>query len=727
MQTSIRSQTPRLVTISANPSSTSIPPLNHGVQIDREVVVTSHTKHPGRRASYSPISPVSSTFGHARAQSQETRRASVNRWDPSGRSMKRLSKLSVGQGQMEHIDPVVWDTNSESMKALAEFLMTREPPPTNWISMHSDDESSLGEMKKFKMFESLKKKKKKNRAPKTPKFFKLPDSAVAASTIQGCRHIAISIPLEHDYPELLKPSSITPNKRPKSAPRLHGSDKGAVTVLKPLVEVRESNSYSPPLANGGNSVESERVRPTSVSTPPIDILGIEATRTLERYYQQLHQQQQRAATERKRPETSRGQTPVGEPSIATSKANSRQSIGTIYSSLVMSTPGHSRDVSGTSTVPVVIPNAGLCLDLPRRGSSKSTIPVSIEHELRIASTKVASFELEKKLQSQKSSSPSLTSDSSQVPTIFGTATAESARTYSSPGPQYFSRSNTPLASAAPTKKLPDLPRGADGQVIRPSTAPLSKSNSANSQKSAKRSASFKDCTVESVETSKQSRQDRVKARKLRDLAAIRGEVDEDDTTPSIPPLNQTPKTSRSSKHRTSGDSVNKRDLNRMSEIMLVANLAPFTGTILSSDLPSPPPTRKRISKQPSSTSTVVRIPTPPRSLHDVDFASDSDTIPFPRPRASRTTVSNSPNRALDARRQERRTKRNMTLHEKELDARLSKIEKDNQLLLSTLKDIATAFGQLGSLLPAEVEDVGMEPLMRELSGGSKGREMVEVR
>lgn len=69
----------------------------------------------------------------------------------------------------------------------------------------------------------------------------------------------------------------------------------------------------------------------------------------------------------------------------------------------------------------------------------------------------------------------------------------------------------------------------------------------------------------------------------------------------------------------------------------------------------------------------------------------------------------------------------MTLHEKELDARLSKIEKDNQLLLSTLKDIATAFGQLGSLLPAEVEDVGMEPLMRELSGGSKGREMVEVR
>jgi len=34
---------------------------------------------------------------------------------------------------------------------------------------------------------------------------------------------------------------------------------------------------------------------------------------------------------------------------------------------------------------------------------------------------------------------------------------------------------------------------------------------------------------------------------------------------------------------------------------------------------------------------------------------------------------------------------------------------------------------LGKLLPAEVEDVGMEPLMRELSGGSNGRARVEIR
>lgn len=98
---------------------------------------------------------------------------------------------------------------------------------------------------------------------------------------------------------------------------------------------------------------------------------------------------------------------------------------------------------------------------------------------------------------------------------------------------------------------------------------------------------------------------------------------------------------------------------------------------------------------------------------------------------------------LETRRQERRTKRNLSLREKELDARLSKIERDNAVLLQTLGGIARSFGQLhrvtrGSRLSlgdryreGEVEEgrgVGekerekreelrlMEPVVREMQG-----------
>lgn len=70
----------------------------------------------------------------------------------------------------------------------------------------------------------------------------------------------------------------------------------------------------------------------------------------------------------------------------------------------------------------------------------------------------------------------------------------------------------------------------------------------------------------------------------------------------------------------------------------------------------------------------------------------------------------------------------MTLHEKELDARLSKIEKDNAMLLHTLSAIANSFGQFNRFMPESrgggiglVQDgtAGIEPLMRELQGNAR--------
>jgi hypothetical protein len=71
---------------------------------------------------------------------------------------------------------------------------------------------------------------------------------------------------------------------------------------------------------------------------------------------------------------------------------------------------------------------------------------------------------------------------------------------------------------------------------------------------------------------------------------------------------------------------------------------------------------------------------------------------------------------LDSRRQERRAKRNMSVKEKELDARLKNIERDNLALMSTLSGIATSFQELNKLYPK-----GAAKKERALLEGVKGR------
>ena len=734
MQSSVRSETPRQVTISANPSSVSVP-VNGGLQIDREVVVTSHTKHPGRRTSPSRQTTYSNQNGHARSHSEEPRRAGLNRPESyrlPERSMKRQSRQEMGSQMLR-------DTSRDNMKALAEFLMTKEPPPNNWMSIHSDDEMSLRTMKKFKVFGSLKKKKKKKRVSKSPKFMQLPDTAVAATTLQGCRHIAISIPLEHDYPELFR-SSAEPDRRPKSAPRLYTTDRGTVTVLKPVAEVRESLSFSPSQGNSGNSVEIGRLRATSVATPPIEVLGVEATRTLERYYLQLHRQQQRAArADGKRP-VSRGRTFLTDSPVSP-KPDQRNSNGTVYSNATSATIlGHSREVSSISTAPSDLPNLATRPDLsPLISSNKPTLPTSIVEEMKFESTRMASpLEHSKSQPPLASSDGSLRSDSSAGQTVLATGTAEMAMGYHSPGPQYFSRSNTPLASsAAPTKKLPDLPVGPDGLTIRPSTS-ISSRHRASPTGSPTGSRQVSSPTS----PTHQSRQERVKARKQRDVMAAAIHA------PQVAHLDSSIPTKHSRGRASTAPSATPKRAAKISvtPIMLVANLLPFTGLVLPSDLPSPSPSHRMQMlvgtggdrANSSSTPSDTKTHTPPHSIHEIELdGDDSDTIPsssksyrkdlfsggvarakslnttntstthnntnsnltsLPNTLANPTiTTNNNINSTLETRRQERRAKRNMTLHEKELDIRLSRIEKDNRVLLCALRGIAGSFGELGRL------------------------------
>jgi hypothetical protein len=632
-------------------------------------------------------------------------------------------------------DPSMLESNRDSMKALADFLMTKEPPPNNFMSMASDDEMSILPVKKsaFKIFGRQKSKK-----AKAPKLMQLPDSAVAAKTIEGARHIAISIPIEHDH---LDGTPSEPPSRPHSAPRLQSErpDRGAVTVLKPVVEVRESgSSYLPTESGSDNRNENRDSRAESVITPAAELLGPETTRTLENYYTQLNHQQRRArAAEAKAAIKSEPRThssyvvvpPVDLVRQDSQRSDPRHSGGTVYSTASMTTaPGHSRGVSSVSTAPSSSGPSGVRIDLPPRISSMSKIPLSLEAELaqahKLATERAAKEDPPRSsVLSVKSGNETLgsgTSSSQTRPTVFSTGTAETAKGYNFTGivGTQTPKSQTPRpSSSAPTKKLPDLP---EVHISRPSTSPAKAK--AVSDITANRSSSLRDKNEEAVATSGQSRQERVKARKQRDMAALWSRTD-NAATPSISQVVAPQATAvappRNSRRRTASQELApEKTVITVSPIMVVANLAPFTGLVLQSDLPSPPSKSSLRKKQSSSTSTIRNVSkgthTPPRSMNS-SYGSDSDTIPRSHSR-SRSSV-------LETRRQERRAKRNMTLHEKEMDARMTKIERDNMMLLNTLSGIASSFGDLNRLLPRT--QLQMQAQLRRTSGLLESREVVE--
>lgn len=194
MQSSVRSEPPHLGDILRAFS-------NDSVHINKEVSITSsRVPTPIQKASISSMPPIHIRPQTARVSSMPYggSAAPVSRWN----SMSKSEKSSLFQFQMRpgtgrrpsSVDPDLLESNRESMKALSDFLMTREPPPNNWMSIQSsDDDKSLHSLKRsaYNLFGKGKKKKSK-----TPRLMRLPDSAVAARTREGARHIAISIPIE---------------------------------------------------------------------------------------------------------------------------------------------------------------------------------------------------------------------------------------------------------------------------------------------------------------------------------------------------------------------------------------------------------------------------------------------------------------------------------------------------------------------------------------------------
>lgn len=618
--------------------------------------------------------------------------------------------------------------------------------------------------------------RKISRKKKGQRLMQLPDSAVAAKTLGGYRHIAISIPIEHDHLDHDRPVRPLPTRSGSFKP---SSGPGAVTIMKPVEETRESDSShrSSPPRNSDGKINSVRPNDGSFVTPAAELLGPETARTLENYYNQLHRQQKlkAQATQAAKPGDglrSQRNSYVAIPSSDVKRqdiqwTDPRHSGGTVYSAASISTPRrHSGGISNVPTVPSTTAISGLRLELPIRSSSVSKIPKSILEELAQVPSSVNDTSREKRPAS------SLISEHSPVFSSPVIGTAETAQGYSAAAGIQKSRSHTPILlspSPAPTRDLPDVPESPCIPAFLPSPSPplgpevsQSKASSVATTKNVAvcndfetQSKSVKR-TDQSVPATIQNRQERVKARKARDVAALREKrinreplsdaanvaninhattsTAHSGATPSSN-ARPTPSSGPTEERRFSRERLRRRSQNSLSAIMLVADLAPNLSTSKSQ---SPPKQRlrKRISDSNSTSLSAKGTPTPPRSFVS-SINSDSDTFPD----CARSAVSSprSISRSgLDVRRQERKAKRNATLQERDMEARLAKVERDNAMFLSTLSGIAKSFTELHRLMPQRrrgeaqsmekelrtgpegtiLEVQRLEPVMRELQAGA---------
>ena len=592
--------------------------------------------------------------------------------------------------------------------------------------------------------------RKKQKRPNPPKLLRLPDSAVSAKTISGARHIAISIPIQYDYLEErmspLRQHPVQRYKRPSPVP-------GAVIVLKPYVslspvhETQESQSQALRSEDQAKR-DSRNVIPETTITPAVEPMDIENGKPLENYYSHVH------SSDLKPPDAESYRHHNCELSAYTANIawsiqstdpqiiahmivptnnetrrnsqrsqDSRHSGGTAYSTASIYT--HSRKRSSISIEPSTARIQSSSLNFPPRSSSVSNIHFQQARTFDSILRPESDGLLKGSVYSHKAGSS--VSSHSVTPTFFGTA--EIAKTYTPILP-------SPLPSPAPTRNLPKLPgnrirQRADSPCVphfmpRPSPPPHMRVST-----QLKSAAPEKTKSDETMVANCLTRQERVKTRKAKDMAALRENTKRialsdisREASLSLRPNSAPQLPTKSSKRRVLPKSrLHQENKSSISSIMIVAESSPFTGYVRFSDLALPSPKRSSIKRSidltSGSTISILEHYTPPHSMASA-FGSDSETLPrIPYRRESRLPASSrSAKSGLDARREERRARRNLSAQEKELDARLTRIERDNAILLTTLGGIAKSFSGL-SLILSERELDGAN-----VSEQKKGREIL---
>ncbi|CZS98744.1 hypothetical protein WAI453_001865 [Rhynchosporium graminicola] len=678
MQTSVRSEAPRAADM-RNLSDES-------VHISREISIVSS---PGPTTPSFPsiiqenvptdFNPgIRPATGSGRQLKRWNSKVSDASWRYSRRNSLQVPRISQ--------DAALLNSNRESMKALSDFLKTREPPPSNFMSIPSDDEKPPSSLKKRASRLFGKTKNKSN----PPRLLQLPDSAVAAKTRSGARHIAISIPM--DSTDSRTAPGHQPPKPLGSNPHMN-LDRGADTVLKTVAETHPEKQSRKRTANSGIGRQIPGIQ------PEIGMRGHGAELVLKAYETDVGLASRRSKDEQRttKHDPQRSQrTYIAVSPVDADKPNIQRRVlhmsdGTIDSQLSIASTGmgHSRNISSVSTAPSATLNKSLQPDLPPRTSSIVKIPTA----------NLAKEKAPERIQSSLSGYSEITETPPSPPAVLGIA-VRGYNAYPVGRPQVVK--NIPRSHASHDLLSP--PEDRSKSISRPATAPDSRTNNplaAKSKSPVRRTASNQNGIVESVPITRQTRQERVRARKMRDIESVRS------LSGSHPPLPESQATNhivappKNPKRQTySADARRRAAVNTLSPIMLVANVPPSAGSVTSTDLPLQRVSRQARSVRPNSVEHTIRSThTPPRSIiTSLDSETeDAHTTSSATKKSRSTTTQSLRSSILSTRRQERRLKRNMSLRECEMDARISKIESDNIMLLQTLGGIARSFGEISRI------------------------------
>lgn len=729
MPTNYRIDCPTLAVSSSSPAQSissmraSVrPPIprsssDNQISISQEVTVSSQPDIARQRPTCSDDSSAPSHT--AKAQSSREMRNTLGQKPRTNYLLSRefvdwSETQSEREGRRNYYDS---QRGRESMKELAEFLTTKEPPPNNWMSAANDTLQSERKVP-FKFFNLKFSKKPKD----TYRPFKLPDSAVAAKTTSGHWHIAITIPKEYD---LLDDATSSHPIKPEHQPNLDCGNFKKVSgrALRPVIEERRVSFADNNLASYNNSAS------------PVHQIG---------------QSRQKSSTELSKSNLynpdHRSQLdyiPVSfnERSCRDSqRSDQRHSAGTVYSVRTLDTScGHSRGPSSISTAPSLHQHISQHLarrpELPLRSSSiRKKISTLLPGTGSKLGEPLGSNEVKTQLANDTSSD--LAGGSHEL--------SDKARNYGPDTARSFSRNALGIPGPAPTKKLPDLPEGSEYEKMRrrgslhvsvdfrDKALPRIPSN-VGLPKSSDYSIAHKNQGEPHVRTL--TRQERVKAIRARDMAALKNSA----TNASCKSLSeeQAPNTARvrspsvtipfpdnQDKRRSLTfsppklDRVHHKPRNAVSRVMLVADTAPYR-EYTRDDWVEGRRSGHRTRRTKSITNSSIRdslatTNTPPRSISPSLASSDDEKIYSPRlaarntgvPSRSRSIIGNPRDPPTD-----RGTKPNTGMVSARasvgsLEGRVAKLEKTNAAMLQTLGavvQVGASFKDLQSFLPPTSE------------------------
>ncbi|ESZ91478.1 hypothetical protein SBOR_8139 [Sclerotinia borealis F-4128] len=627
---------------------------------------------------------------------------------------------SQSYGSLDTISP---RRERETMKDLSDFLTAYDPPAHNLVAPPQTSPR--------KRFSLLRRKQKKE--PKSNQFLRLPDTAISAKTRQGVKYIAISIPLEHDYLGRLPtlPESVSQSKRPLIL------DRGPVIVHKPVYNVGESITPPPglPMFERKESYSKKSTCGPGTMTKVITKPGSEEVILQNGYIQRTSQVYtpiesiyHDASETRPISNPSKGTTSSGPPFKVTlvddCRANSLNSV--------------SRPVlwRHESDGPLRVVNRTPSPDIkPTYQSHRVIKSISTVHSVATTGTGIR--------QSLKSTLGSVNTNSSAAPAVFGTAETIDLQSFMGTIPGAF------LASPQSEKMV----QFRAANLGEPKNAPAIQATSLITPKSPK-SPQVGSNEKKADQAAQMSRREKVRAKKERDVASLRSKnsdlnksssnsistqsiPDSSPTAAGISCLSNPSIKSAKLPARSSNRLSKKAAVLSTSNIMLVADLPPFISHVHQSDLNLPHNLPRPLSPA-SSIPSPSRLPRPKfiptKPLHRLDngksvyvhhstqtrhpnsiISAHSHTSmspisqwqkshrtrpnsePFAYPRLENSSDNYDPH-GLDMDRDLRR-KRETSMgmgspRERELDVRLRIIERDTDVLLRTLGEIARSFDNL---------------------------------